>query len=171
MIPREQWIRGYLADGRKLPLERVNRIRQASGYAPLEQIEVLNGDSRKPTGTPTRPTSLPIIVSSAPRVNTLPGDCLGEVLSNLGFQTARGCGCKDRKSQMNVWGIDGCRSNTETIVAWLREQGESASWFAMAKAAVNAATHGYFINPADPYRSIVEISLQLAERRQATTGE
>lgn len=112
-----------------------------------------------------------IVAKPPPRVNTKPGDCLGEVLGNLGIQTAPGCGCKDRKAQMNIWGIDGCRANMETIVAWLREQGESASWFTKAKAAANAVVHGYFISTTDPYRSIVEFSLQLAERRQATTGE
>ena len=50
------------------------------------------------------------------------GTELHKLLGRFGIQMKKGCACKARMVQMNKWGIDGCQQNTETILAWLREE-------------------------------------------------
>jgi|LakMenEpi03Aug12_release.lakeMendotaPanAssembly.Ray.scaffolds.fasta_scaffold503657_2 hypothetical protein len=47
-----------------------------------------------------------------------PGTELTKLLSWFAKDTP-GCKCKDHANLMNVWGVDGCRNNMETILQWL----------------------------------------------------
>lgn len=54
-----------------------------------------------------------------------PGTVLADMLKRLGFKESSSCQCRQRQSQMNAWGPDGCRENLETIIGWLVEQAPS----------------------------------------------
>ena len=58
-----------------------------------------------------------------------PGDHLHRIILEMFCEgpTAK-CGCEDRIAQMNQWGIEGCRTNIETIVDWLVEQVAAHDW-------------------------------------------
>jgi hypothetical protein len=49
-----------------------------------------------------------------------PGTELTKILSWFAKDTP-GCKCKDRAHTMNIWGVQGCRNNIETILDWLEQ--------------------------------------------------
>jgi hypothetical protein len=50
------------------------------------------------------------------------GCALKELVDWFGIKEKKGCGCKEMMSQMNAWGVDGCRERMPVIVAHLREK-------------------------------------------------
>jgi hypothetical protein len=49
-----------------------------------------------------------------------PGTELTKILSWFAKDTP-GCKCKDRAHTMNIWGVQGCKNNMDTILDWLQE--------------------------------------------------
>ena len=133
-------------------LEEVNKHRvNLWGLPPL-------GVERIPEPTGLKPS---------PRIFTGPGDCLREIISQLGLGTAWCEGCVGRAKQMNVWGVDGCRKNFDTIVGWMNEQYRGVTWGQWSLAATKALSSGliFSLNLLDPCRSIVEEALRRSEER------
>lgn len=61
----------------------------------------------------------------------LPGTRLKNLLSGPPFWINvehQGCQCEDRAQQMDRWGVEGCRANRDTIVAWLVESAKTRGW-------------------------------------------
>lgn len=70
-----------------------------------------------------------------------PGTELTKLLSWFAKDTP-GCKCKDRAHIMDIWGVQGCRNNIETILDWLEEAAKQRSLpfvRALAKSLVNLA--------------------------------
>ncbi len=70
-----------------------------------------------------------------------PGTELTKLLSWFAKDTP-GCKCKDRAHTMNIWGVQGCRNNIETILDWLEEAAKDRNLpfiRSLAKSLVNLA--------------------------------
>lgn len=91
-----------------------------------------------------------------------PGTQLKQLLSELGITNFAGCGCEDKVSQMNRWGVEGCRENFATIRGWIVEAQEKANWMTTIAAAVRAAATGIAlqIDTADVAGSLVRIAIE-----------
>lgn len=59
-----------------------------------------------------------------------PGDFLARELYMRGYKVRRGCGCRDKVSKMNRWGLETCRKQIKTIEKWLEESAIKHSWVA-----------------------------------------
>mgnify|MGYP001230619663 FL=1 len=58
-----------------------------------------------------------------------PGWQLHRLIEKLtGNLPERGCGCRDRITKMNAWGVDGCREHLDEITDWLVKQAEKHGW-------------------------------------------
>ena len=58
-----------------------------------------------------------------------PGTQLKKLLSERGYSVkSSGCGCNDKASKMNSWGVDRCREKIDEIVGWLEESARKAGW-------------------------------------------
>ncbi len=62
-----------------------------------------------------------IYTSSQENKEKGPGTELKKILSWFATETPD-CECKDRANKMNIWGVQGCRDNIETILDWLQEE-------------------------------------------------
>lgn len=67
-----------------------------------------------------KPYSPPEVVGEGP------GTELTKMLSWFAKDTP-GCKCRDRANTMNIWGVQGCRNNIETILDWLEEAAKERS--------------------------------------------
>lgn len=78
------------------------------------------------------PASAAIKAGLAPsRTRGLPGTKMKGILAGPPFWINvehQGCRCEDRAKQMDIWGVDGCRKNRDTIVAWLVESAKTNGW-------------------------------------------
>jgi len=53
-----------------------------------------------------------------------PGTELHKLLSKFGIRMKKGCSCRGRVVQMNMWGCDACEENIDVISGWLKEESE-----------------------------------------------
>lgn len=93
-----------------------------------------------------------------------PGTELKVLLASLGL-TAGGCHCDERATQMNRWGVTGCRERFEEIVAWLREEQKNRSWRDILLAGRNALLTGLVtkIKVLDPAPGLLEEAIRRYE--------
>lgn len=101
-------------------------------------------------------------VPSAPSYG--PGTELTAIIHEL--KLSEGCGsCSGKASQMNEWGVQGCRDNFETIVGWLRESEKKPGWKAKVKAAAIAFATGlaFKVNWSDPLPDLITEAIRRAE--------
>lgn len=81
----------------------------------------------------------------------------------VGKQTA--CQCDEMLSKMNAWGVAGCREHRAEIVEHLKAAYKETSWADFATASSKAIASGlaFKINPLDPFGSLVDEAIRLAE--------
>jgi hypothetical protein len=93
-----------------------------------------------------------------------PGTELKLLLDSLGLH-AGGCGCEQRVREMNIWGIEGCKTNREKIIAWLQTEKSKRSWSEKILAGYHAISLGLAIklNPIDPIPGLVDEAIRRAE--------
>jgi len=89
-----------------------------------------------------------------------PGTHLKRLLAELGVAEKSSCGCNKYASQMDAWGVEGCRSRRSEICSHLKE---NATWRGKFTAAVKAIQTGIWISPLDPYGSLVDEAIRRAE--------
>lgn len=112
--------------------------------------KVVYADGRKGTTTRSEQTQRRV---TTPKRRGRPGDELKEIFRTLGLTATEGCGCDARATQMNAWGVEGCRKNRDAIVKWLQK--DSA---AMAK---------YEGDPAElDWGPMVDEAIRLAEEKE-----
>lgn len=99
--------------------------------------------------------------------NLGPGTQLKNLLAELGLQPSSNCQCDSRAAQMNAWGVIGCLDNRETIMGWLREEAEKASWGSLLYGAVKLALGKSHISLFDPYNSLLAEAIRRAESAAA----
>jgi hypothetical protein len=69
---------------------------------------------------------------------------------------------------MDIWGIEGCEKNKDTIVGWLSEGQTRWGWAEKVAAAARAVKTGlaFRLDLSDPFRSLVDIAIRNAEKKQ-----
>lgn len=117
--------------------------------------------SRDPADRPARPITL-----WAPEGG--PGAELKAILSGLGINPGATCDCNAKSAQMNIWGVEGCKANRNTIVGWLKDGAPRWGWGDWVKAAANAVVSGLVLklNPLDPFPSLLDEAIRLAEAKE-----
>lgn len=68
-----------------------------------------------------------------------PGTELKKMLASIGINPAPSCDCNKKALQMDVWGVEGCRKEFDTIVKWMNEGAPKWGWEAPIKAAIDEA--------------------------------
>jgi|SRR6185295_6961836 len=105
-----------------------------------------------------------------------PGSVLMAMLAQLRFNSKKGCQCKQRAAQMDVWGVDGWRQRRAEIIAWLRESYTTTNWTEKLVASGLAIVSGlaFRLDLADPFGSLVDEVVrrcdQAGDRRPETRG-
>lgn len=91
-----------------------------------------------------------------------PGTHLKRLLAELGVAEKSSCGCNKYASQMDAWGVEGCRSRRSEICSHLKSQ---ATWRAKFAVAMGAAkTMATWLNPMDAAGSLLDEALRRAEK-------
>lgn len=87
------------------------------------------------------------------------------ILNGMNAKKVGGCNCNEMISKMNRWGITGCREHRAEIVEHLKAAYKETSWADFAAASAKAITSGlaFKINPLDPFGSLVDEAIRLAE--------
>jgi len=102
-----------------------------------------------------------------PTPETGPGEEIGAILASLGAKEKSGCGgCANKRRQMNVWGVKGCRAHYWEIVGWFRDGQANFSTVDKVKAAAWAAVNGLawkIESWDDPFPSLVTLAIDRAE--------
>jgi hypothetical protein len=97
-----------------------------------------------------------------PKTKSIAGTKLKEILGEIGIKEEGGCGCGDRKNQMNDWDLQTCRENRNEIIGWLKKAASEKTWGKKLKAGTKLISQPWF-NPIDPYGSIVDEAIRRAE--------
>jgi hypothetical protein len=149
-----EWLAGVTKTGKPLPIEKVNFYRSQEGL-PLLKVERTESTIGLRTSE-----------NYSPRL--LPGESLKRILEEVGLSRLWCLGCEGRAAVMNQWGVQGCRDNFETIVAWMREAYRQLDWASWTAGVAKTVTTGlvFRVNPLDPCRSIVEEALRRSEESQ-----
>lgn len=116
---------------------------------------------KKISGPPQLGEQSKILQSKA--VSYGPGTELKKLLQELGISMKSSCDCSSHATQMNLWGVAGCRQRRETIVAWLREAATEATLRERLTAGMNGILRGIVVNPLDPCPNLVDLAIQRAE--------
>jgi hypothetical protein len=97
-----------------------------------------------------------------------PGTQLKALLKTLGIEPSPKCDCNARAMQMDVWGVAGCREHRDEIVGWMRDGQTRWGWKDKVAAAAKAVTSGlaFKLNPLDPYPSLIDEAIRLAEENE-----
>ena len=117
--------------------------------------------SRDPADRPKRP-----IVLWPPEGG--PGTEMKAMLAGLGVNPGPTCDCNAKAVQMDLWGVEGCRANRNTIVGWLRDNAPRWGWADRVKAAANAVINGlaFKLNPLDPFPGVLDEAIRRAEEKE-----
>lgn len=94
------------------------------------------------------------------------GSRVWNLLESLGVKHAADCGCLGTAERWNAWGVAGCRAARGEMVTHLRRNAKRFGFLAAVKAAVKALTTGAvftWLNPLDPYGSIVDEAIRITE--------
>lgn len=99
-----------------------------------------------------------------------PGTELKAILKSIGVEPGPHCDCNARATQMDMWGVQKCKENFETICQWLRDGQEKwgwkSKWGAAAKLVAKTPLLAFKLNPKDPFPGLVKESIKRAERKE-----
>lgn len=132
---------------------------------PFADHDLRDGEQQKPE--PPKLHNIP-----QPIVGGGPGSELKAMLAQIGVHSGGGCDCNAKANQMDAWGVDGCVSNRDKIVSWIREGSPRWGWMDKVKAAVNAKTSGLLADLrkhesfawTDPYPALVDEAIHRARK-------
>lgn len=96
-----------------------------------------------------------------------PGTELKLLLASLGLTASKGCGCDDLAAQMDRWGPEGCRQNTDVILEQLRARQKELGWLEWFKTAAHAALQGLAgkVDWSDPAPGLLAEAIRRAEAK------
>lgn len=103
---------------------------------------------------------------------TGPGSQLWLLLEAVSVRHTPTCPCLDFAERMNAWGPAGCRLARQEIVDHLRDEQQRYGWARSIQAAARAATQAAaalaagrrpWLNPLDPYGSLLDEAIRRAE--------
>jgi len=132
------------------------------------------------------------LMRSAPDVYQLPADRLLAVesgagvgsqiwrlLAEIGVHHDPRCDCLTWAEKLNVWGVVGCRLARHEIVDHLRTARKQYGWARSIQAAAKSAAHAVgdlaagrrpWLDPFDPYGSLVDEAIRRAEIAEQSTS-
>jgi len=84
-----------------------------------------------------------------PWLNGGPGTELGAILESLGIKSSPTCDCKAKAREMDKWGIEGCETNREQIIQWIRDNQVRWGWKDKVEAAAASGTEIATIGDAE----------------------
>lgn len=109
---------------------------------------------------------LPCGSGSLVYLNVGPGSELTDLIHSLGLKESSTCQCEKRKRQMNLWGVDGCRANRDTIISWLKEEYKKATPEQKRIAKRKAFKSGLWTKLwRDPVAGLVDEAIRQAEAK------
>ncbi len=93
-----------------------------------------------------------------------PGTELHKLLASLNIKSSANCDCNAKAEQMDRWGVEGCITNRELIISWLREGQQRWGWSPILGAIRPALLSGlaFKLNPLDPIPGLVDEAIRLA---------
>jgi hypothetical protein len=155
---RELWGGGGVAAGADV-LAHAERVRPKQGVIITIRHTALDG-----TVTETR-TAGGRADLTTPTPETGPGTELKKLLAGFGIEPKKTCDCNSRMSQMNRWGVAGCREHRAEIVGWMREEFAQLGWVERIRVGLAAAGSGQFgpVAAFDPVGAVVDRAIQSAE--------
>jgi hypothetical protein len=94
-----------------------------------------------------------------------PGTELKKILESVGIVATAACDCNAKAAQMDLWGVEGCKSHKDEIVDWVREGKDRWGWGSFVTAAAKSVTNGLAlrINPLKPFESLIDEAIRRAE--------
>ncbi len=94
-----------------------------------------------------------------------PGTELKKMLADLGVEPSPSCDCNGKALQMDLWGVEGCRANFDTIVGWMRDGQDRWGWKEKLAIAAKAVVSGlaFKLNWTDPFPGLIEEAITRAE--------
>lgn len=87
-----------------------------------------------------------------------PGTELKKLLASMGIRPDASCSCNTRASEMDRWGVTGCRMHRDEIIGWLREGYVAWGWRDKLPPAVQAN-----VAVIDPFPELVDEAIARAE--------
>jgi hypothetical protein len=103
------------------------------------------------------------------------GSQIWRLLSEIGVHHQPDCPCLGWAEKLNAWGVAGCRLARAEIVQHLRDERQRYGWARSIVAAAHAAVHAAadiaagrrpWLNPLDPYGSLVDEAIRLAQQAE-----
>lgn len=150
-----------ICEGRTLSRKLCNQYRATAefgGLPPLPLTDTTPRQIMQSRATSERRTKL----CCKPRG---PGTELKALLHELGIPAAWCEGCTGRASQMDRWGVAGCRERREKIVGWITEQKNAAGWLAQATVVANLVRTGLILR-IHSVGDLVDEAIRRAEKNQ-----
>lgn len=97
-----------------------------------------------------------------------PGTELKIMLSTLGINPSETCDCNGKAVQMDLWGVEGCKENRETIIGWMKDGQKRWGWKDKVAAATKAVLSGlaFKLNVVDPYPGLIDEAIRRAEEKE-----
>lgn len=90
-----------------------------------------------------------------------PGTELKKIIADLELTGVKGCGCGQKASVMDAWGVGGCRANRDTIAKWIKKSLAKVS-FGKRLAAYRKLRKADWFSHLDPYGSVVDEAIRRA---------
>lgn len=115
------------------------------------------------SGDAIQPGGLNMNVSPAGSKPSMVGTRIHELLTSIGIQQQRDCGCASRQRQLDALPIDAIQSQREQIESMLNAQAEKLTMKQKLTAFASAIKQGIIINPLNPARSILDHAIKQAE--------
>jgi hypothetical protein len=103
------------------------------------------------------------------------GSQIWRLLAEIGVHHQPDCPCLGWAEKLNAWGVAGCRLARAEIVQHLRDERQRYGWARSIVAAAHAAVHAAadiaagrrpWLNPLDPYGSLVDEAIRLAQQAE-----
>ncbi|GIW60111.1 MAG: hypothetical protein KatS3mg087_1177 [Patescibacteria group bacterium] len=102
--------------------------------------------------------------------NEGPGTELKKILSSIGINPTESCDCNAKARQMDIWGVEGCEENFDTIVQWLREGKDRWGWTSKISAGLKLLFKDPILalklDPADPFPGLVRAAIDRAKKQK-----
>ena len=101
-----------------------------------------------------------------------PGDHLHTLIARyFSTESSTGCGCGSMISQMNAWGVVGCREHLDEIIDHMLSQAKERGWWAMCRKmtrrAIFEGVKGATITPRAYVTRMVNKAILMAEEEAA----
>lgn len=109
---------------------------------------------------------MPTMTALLPSPGYGPGTEMKKILASVGIVPTEKCDCTTKAAHMDAIGVESCKIHREHIVRWLKAGSEAWGWGSLVTTGFKAIFNGlaFRINPADPFGSLVDLSIRNATK-------